>query len=66
MELLAPAGNLEKLKTAVLYGANAVYLAGQKFSLRGASDNFSDSANQYALNPNPSEKYSFTPGKRFP
>jgi len=43
MELLAPAGNLEKLKTAVLYGANAVYLAGQKFSLRGASDNFSDS-----------------------
>tara|TARA_Y100001970_G_scaffold275598_1_gene377062 strand:- start:2000 stop:3238 length:1239 start_codon:yes stop_codon:yes gene_type:complete len=42
MELLAPAGNLEKLKTAVLYGANAVYLAGKKFSLRGASDNFSD------------------------
>ena len=42
MELLAPAGNLDKLKTAVLYGANAVYLAGQKFSLRGASDNFSD------------------------
>ena len=41
MELLAPAGNLDKLKTAVLYGANAVYLAGQKFSLRGASDNFS-------------------------
>ena len=35
MELLAPAGNLDKLKTAVLYGANAVYLAGQKFSLRG-------------------------------
>ena len=43
MELLAPAGNLEKLKTAILYGADAVYLAGQKFSLRGASDNFSDS-----------------------
>ena len=42
MELLAPAGNLDKLKTAVVYGANAVYLAGQKFSLRGASDNFSD------------------------
>jgi putative protease len=42
MELLAPAGNLDKLKTAVLYGANAVYLAGQKFSLRGASDNFSE------------------------
>ena len=42
MELLAPAGNLAKLKTAVLYGADAVYLAGPKFSLRGASDNFSD------------------------
>jgi len=28
MELLAPAGNLDKLKTAVLYGADAVYLAG--------------------------------------
>ena len=42
MELLAPAGNLDKLKTAVLYGANAVYLAGQNFSLRGASDNFSE------------------------
>jgi len=42
MELLAPAGNLDKLKTAVLYGADAVYLAGPKFSLRGASDNFSD------------------------
>jgi putative protease len=42
MELLAPAGNLAKLKTAVLYGANAVYLAGQKFSLRSASDNFSE------------------------
>jgi len=35
MELLAPAGNLDKLKTAVLYGADAVYLAGPKFSLRG-------------------------------
>ena len=42
MELLAPAGNLDKLKTVVLYGADAVYLAGPKFSLRGASDNFSD------------------------
>ena len=39
-ELLAPAGNLEKLKVAVLYGANAVYLGGQKFGLRSAADNF--------------------------
>lgn len=40
VELLAPAGNLEKLKMAVLYGADAVYLAGEKFGLRTASDNF--------------------------
>ena len=42
MELLAPAGNLQKLKSAVLYGADAVYLAGPRFGLRGASDNFLD------------------------
>ncbi len=39
-ELLAPAGDLEKLKVAVKYGANAVYLGGQNFSLRQASKNF--------------------------
>ena len=39
-ELLAPAGNLEKLKVATLYGANALYLGGQKFGLRSAADNF--------------------------
>ncbi|MBE3555432.1 MAG: collagenase-like protease, partial [Thermicanus sp.] len=33
-ELLAPAGNLEKLKFAVLYGADAVYIGGQQFGLR--------------------------------
>ena len=42
MELLAPAGNLQKLKCAVLYGADAVYLSGPKFGLRSASDNFTD------------------------
>ncbi len=42
MELLAPAGNLNKLKIAVLYGADAIYLAGPKYGLRSASDNFSD------------------------
>ncbi|MCX7773972.1 MAG: U32 family peptidase, partial [Clostridia bacterium] len=41
VELLAPAGNLEKLKMAILYGADAVYFAGQAFGLRSASDNFS-------------------------
>lgn len=40
-ELLAPAGNLEKLKTAILYGADAVYIGGEAFSLRVAADNFS-------------------------
>ncbi len=39
-ELLAPAGGLEKLKTAVLYGADAVYFAGQEYGLRAAADNF--------------------------
>ncbi|QNU65832.1 U32 family peptidase [Ruminiclostridium herbifermentans] len=41
IELLAPAGNLEKLKMAVLYGADAVYIGGQKFGLRAQADNFS-------------------------
>lgn len=41
VELLAPAGSLEKLKMAVLYGADAVYLGGEEFSLREAADNFS-------------------------
>lgn len=41
VELLAPAGNLEKLKIAIHYGADAVYLGGKNFSLRNFSDNFS-------------------------
>lgn len=41
MELLAPAGNMEKLKLAFLYGADATYLGGTSFSLRAFSDNFS-------------------------
>ncbi|MBM7624661.1 peptidase U32 family protein [Sporohalobacter salinus] len=39
-ELLAPAGNLEKLKIAVLYGADAVYIGGELYNLREAADNF--------------------------
>jgi len=39
-ELLSPAGSLEKLKVSILYGADAVYLGGQKFGLREASENF--------------------------
>lgn len=39
-ELLLPAGNLETLKTAVIYGADAVYIGGEAFSLRARADNF--------------------------
>ncbi len=39
-ELLAPAGSLEKLKTAFIYGADAVYIGGEEFSLRVAAENF--------------------------
>ena len=41
IELLAPAGDLEKLKMAIMYGADAVYLGGENFGLRKASKNFS-------------------------
>lgn len=41
-EILAPAGNFEKLTFAVLYGADAVYVAGKSFGMRAASDNFSN------------------------
>ncbi|MDY0375655.1 MAG: U32 family peptidase [Desulfobacterium sp.] len=41
-ELLAPAGDLEKLEIAVEFGADAVYLAGKEFSLRNFSGNFTD------------------------
>lgn len=40
-ELLAPAGNMEKLKMAILYGADAVYLGGENFGLRAQGGNFS-------------------------
>ena len=41
IELLAPAGNLEKLKFAYLYGADACYIGGQDYSLRANATNFS-------------------------
>jgi len=40
-ELLAPAGSLAKLKYAIMYGADAVYIGGEAFSLRVAAKNFS-------------------------
>lgn len=43
-ELLAPAGDMEKLRFAIAYGADAVYLAGQKFGMRAAAANFDDEA----------------------
>ena len=43
-ELLAPAGDMERLKMAVLYGADAVYLAGTSFGMRSFAGNFSPEA----------------------
>ncbi len=40
VELLAPAGNYEKMQTALNFGADAVYLGGKQFSLRTFADNF--------------------------
>ncbi|MFH1156835.1 MAG: U32 family peptidase [Pseudomonadota bacterium] len=48
-ELLAPAGNVEKLEIAIHYGADAVYLAGKDFSLRNFSGNFTDSELEMAI-----------------
>ena len=42
LELLMPAGNLKKLKTAFHFGADAVYIGGKQFSLRAFADNFSE------------------------
>lgn len=51
-EILSPAGNFEKMKAAILFGADAVYLAGHVFGMRAAADNFSveelSSAVEYA------------------
>ena len=41
IELLAPAGNLEKLKMAIIYGADAVYIGGDLYGLRAKAKNFS-------------------------
>jgi putative protease len=41
-ELLIPAGSLDVLKTAVIYGADAVYLGGEAFGLRAKAKNFTN------------------------
>ena len=43
-ELLAPAGDFEKLKFALHYGADAVYLSGKNYGLRAFAGNFTDAA----------------------
>ena len=48
-ELLAPAGDFERLKVAFLYGADAVYLGGQDYSLRANAKNFSRDEMREAL-----------------
>lgn len=57
-ELLAPAGNLEKLKMAINFGADAVYLGGSKLNLRAFADNFTDDELKEAL------EYAHERGKR--
>ena len=44
MELLSPAGDMERLKMALHYGADAVYLAGREFGMRAAAASFDDAA----------------------
>ena len=41
IELLSPAGDLERLKVTLLYGADAVYIGGEQYSLRANATNFS-------------------------
>ena len=45
IELLAPAGNMEKLKTAFYFGADACYFAGTSFGLRAFAGNFTNEDN---------------------
>lgn len=49
VELLSPAGNFEKLVSAVRFGCDAVYLSGENFSLRAKSSNFKDDELEKAL-----------------
>lgn len=49
IELLAPAGNLEKLKFAIKYGADAVYLGGTEFGLRAFAGNFTNEEMEEAI-----------------
>ncbi|MGI6113211.1 MAG: peptidase U32 family protein [Mahellales bacterium] len=57
-ELLAPAGNFEKMKMALAYGADAVYLSGKRFGLRSGADNFDQHELEQAVG------YAHNKGKR--
>ena len=57
--MLAPAGNLEKLKIALAYGADAVYMGGKQFGLRAFADNFNLEEMKEAID------YAHRMGKRF-
>ena len=48
-ELLAPAGDFEKLQMAIAYGADAVYIGGKQFSLRANAKNFDDDELRQAI-----------------
>ena len=50
VELLAPAGDMEKLKTALHFGADAVYFAGKNYGLRAMSSNFTEEEMTEAIN----------------
>ena len=54
-ELLVPAASLEVLKTAVIFGADAVYIGGEAFGLRATANNFSPEGMRRAL-PLPTER----------
>ncbi len=58
IELLAPAGNYEKMVTAIKYGADAVYMAGKKFGLRVFAGNFDEEEMEKAV------KYAHEKGKK--
>ena len=49
MELLSPAGNMERLETAFYFGADAVYLSGRAFGLRAYAGNFDDQQLEQAV-----------------
>jgi len=49
LELLSPAGDMERLEMALCYGADAVYLAGKQFGMRASAGNFDDEAMRKAV-----------------